>query len=293
MTHETQRPPRRVEVSGTVHTTAPMSHSTPYEPGRKHWPGLVAAGVLGAAIAAVIVSNQYDGRSLGERLDAGIDVAGRTVDHGVQDVREGAAAVADAGASIGDRVATKVGDASITASVNAALAADPALSAMKIDVDTRDGVVSLDGPAPNAAARERATVLAAAPEGVVGVDNRLRVTSSRVAAASPEQAAALPAPQESTTRMAMPAPTEPPPVDALPSTPPAVEPSTPQPSTGAGSTTSPEPTPMPLPPPTPLPSTETPPAPAVPSTERPQVPAPTPAPAPVPETATEAPSSGT
>jgi osmotically-inducible protein OsmY len=40
-------------------------------------------------------------------------------------------------------------------------------------VTTTQGIVRLEGPAPNATAKERATVLAGAPEGVRGVDNRL------------------------------------------------------------------------------------------------------------------------
>jgi osmotically-inducible protein OsmY len=60
--------------------------------------------------------------------------------------------------------------------VKAALAADPALSVLKINVDTDNGVVLLTGPAPDEKARERAAVLAAAPAGVVRVDNRLVVS---------------------------------------------------------------------------------------------------------------------
>lgn len=66
-------------------------------------------------------------------------------------------------------------DAGITASVKTALAADPALSALQINVDTHDGVVTLSGPAPDEKARDRAAVLAAAPDGVHQVDNRLVV----------------------------------------------------------------------------------------------------------------------
>lgn len=69
----------------------------------------------------------------------------------------------------------KVDDVAITASVNASLAKDPDLSAMKINVDTKAGVVTLTGPAPSAAAKDRATSLAQAVEGVAGVNNNLAV----------------------------------------------------------------------------------------------------------------------
>ena len=68
-------------------------------------------------------------------------------------------------------------DAAITAKVTAALAADDRLSALGIDVDTTDGRVALSGTAPDAASRDRATVLAQAVEGVVEVENRLTVRS--------------------------------------------------------------------------------------------------------------------
>ena len=71
-----------------------------------------------------------------------------------------------------NRMAEEVNDAAISAKVRTALAADPALSASKIGVTTREGVVELKGSAPDQRSRERAQVLAVAPEGVVRVDNR-------------------------------------------------------------------------------------------------------------------------
>lgn len=73
----------------------------------------------------------------------------------------------------GDTVGNKVDDAVITTKVNAELAQDDQLSALKIDVDTSNGRVVLHGTAPNEAARERAGELAAGVTGVVAVDNAL------------------------------------------------------------------------------------------------------------------------
>lgn len=72
---------------------------------------------------------------------------------------------------------SKLKDASITTEINVGLAKDPALSALKINVDTNDGRVLLKGTAPDPAARERATQLAQAVTGVVSVDNQLQVTN--------------------------------------------------------------------------------------------------------------------
>lgn len=66
-------------------------------------------------------------------------------------------------------------DMTITAKVNAALAVDDQLKATQINVDTRDGQVTLSGQAPSAQSRERATTLAAAVDGVKQVKNQLVV----------------------------------------------------------------------------------------------------------------------
>jgi hypothetical protein len=93
----------------------------------------------------------------------------------------GATPSPDAGRAVAEAARgneSRPNDATITAQVTAALATDPQLSSVRIDVDTQDGVVTLTGPAPDEKARVRATQLAAAPEGVVRVENRLRVESS-------------------------------------------------------------------------------------------------------------------
>jgi osmotically-inducible protein OsmY len=85
-----------------------------------------------------------------------------------QDVRQDAKVAADA---IGD----KVSDAVITTSVNGELAKDSKLSALRINVDTSAGNVTLHGSAPDEASRERASQLAANVKGVHKVDNQLQV----------------------------------------------------------------------------------------------------------------------
>jgi hyperosmotically inducible periplasmic protein len=74
-----------------------------------------------------------------------------------------------------DTVANKVGDAAITTLVNAELARDSQLSALRVDVDTVDGRVMLRGDAPNANARDRVTALAQRVDGVKSVDNQLSI----------------------------------------------------------------------------------------------------------------------
>ena len=66
-------------------------------------------------------------------------------------------------------------DTAITASIKTDFLKDPDLSVLKIDVDTTDGVVTLNGLAGNEAARGRAEKLAASIKGVREVRNFLTV----------------------------------------------------------------------------------------------------------------------
>jgi hyperosmotically inducible protein len=86
------------------------------------------------------------------------------------------------GAEIGERVATGASAAKetltngqITARIKSKMALDDSVSATAIDVDTRDGVVSLSGTVGSAAERERALRLARETEGVTSVVDRLEI----------------------------------------------------------------------------------------------------------------------
>ncbi len=78
-------------------------------------------------------------------------------------------------ASALDKVGDAAGDAMITGKVKTALIADPDVKALKIDVDTKNGVVSLTGTADSAAHSDQATTVARGIEGVKSVDNQLTV----------------------------------------------------------------------------------------------------------------------
>jgi hyperosmotically inducible protein len=67
-------------------------------------------------------------------------------------------------------------DAQIVTKVKTALAADSDLSALKIDVDSKNGVVTLNGSAPDATAKDRATEIAKNVKDVKSVDNQLKTS---------------------------------------------------------------------------------------------------------------------
>jgi hyperosmotically inducible periplasmic protein len=169
-----------IYTDSTDTTVTPVADPTTlrtngYCPRRRRWPGILAAGLVGAGVAAALVSSYYDDRSLGQRIDATVDAAGNSVAQQVDGMKAGATLAAERGAAVGERVADTLSDAGITAAVKTALAADPGLSALKIDVSTDGGIVTLRGPAPDPEARTRAGMMARAPDGVQGVDNRLVV----------------------------------------------------------------------------------------------------------------------
>lgn len=136
----------------------------------------VAAAVAALALAACDKTDpQPPEPTVGQRIDQGIASAERKAEEVKNDV-------AQAGSEAGQAVREAVGkaaettrDVAITAEVNAKLASDDKLSALRIDVDTVDGRVALKGSAPDSASRERAAQLAAGVEGVMAVDNRLTV----------------------------------------------------------------------------------------------------------------------
>ena len=71
-----------------------------------------------------------------------------------------------------------VDDGMITTKVKTALLADPDVKGLRIDVDTKDGVVTLKGTADKAASLDRAVQIATNTTGVKSVDNQLIVKAS-------------------------------------------------------------------------------------------------------------------
>lgn len=100
--------------------------------------------------------------------DAVVNETGRTAGQVGAEVRQ---ETREAGKAVADTAK----DVAITAEVNTLLARDNQLSALKIDVDTNNGQVVLQGSAPNDAARARAADLARSVGGVINVENKLTV----------------------------------------------------------------------------------------------------------------------
>ena len=76
------------------------------------------------------------------------------------------------------QVAEKVDDVAITSAVKAKLIGDSQVSAGKIDVDTKDGVVTLKGTVSSAQEKDKALQIARNTKGVQRVEDQLTVRSS-------------------------------------------------------------------------------------------------------------------
>lgn len=121
-------------------------------------------GVLLAAVALAGCNRQEPPKTAGQKLDSAIEKAKDTTEDAKKSAGEAARATG-----------TAIEDTAITAAVKGKLAADPDLKTLDISVETTAGRTVLQGTAPNAESRDRATKLAGAVSGVSGVDNRLTV----------------------------------------------------------------------------------------------------------------------
>lgn len=130
---------------------------------------------LAALLALAACDSRQDGTTVGQKVDQTVASAKDAAADVKQAAKQGLDGAAQATQEKSDQVAQKVGDAAITASVNAGLAKDPELSALRINVDTKNGQVSLYGSAPSEAAKQRAQQIAMNEKGVTGVDNQLAI----------------------------------------------------------------------------------------------------------------------
>jgi len=128
--------------------------------------GAIVLAIAGSAFALTACGDKAGNQTAGQKVDSAI----------AKSEQAGADAKAKT-ESAAAKVGAAVDDAAITASVSTGLAKDPDLSAIKIDVDTKGGVVTLSGPAPTAAAKSRAGEIAKSVNGVSAVNNNLEVKS--------------------------------------------------------------------------------------------------------------------
>ena len=171
------------------HSSQVLYRSLNYPPRFKR-PVLVLTS-LALALVLSACNKHDDAKTAGQKLDSAIDqteqaaalARAKTEQSAVQAKAKTEAAFANAGEALknaasaakgaASKASEKIDDMAITAAVSSGLAKDPDLSAFKINVDTKDGAVILNGSAPTEAARERAGTIAKTVNGVHSVDNKL------------------------------------------------------------------------------------------------------------------------
>lgn len=152
-------------------------------------PALAVAVSLAAVLVLGGCGKADDGKTVGQKVDSALEKteqAAAVAKIKTEDAMANAGAALRAATEKGeaasknmaDKVEKKFDDASITTAVNAGLAKNSDLRAFQINVDTKNGLVSLKGSAPTAAAKERASEITKAVKGVTTVDNQLIVKPS-------------------------------------------------------------------------------------------------------------------
>ena len=170
-----------------------MSVSTIFHHPASRIAGILAVSAMALGLAAC---DKMKEPTVGQKLDSAVENTERAaadakvdaekamesaqskIEEGVAKTEAAAESAGNSARDAGSSAMGVVDDVAITAQVSAGLAKDPALSALKIDVDTRNGVVTLNGPAPTLDAKDRATGIAQGVKGVSSVVNLLTIQAS-------------------------------------------------------------------------------------------------------------------
>jgi len=131
---------------------------------------------------AVTLARQTDGvRDVVDHIAVNPEAAATTgdirqeADEAVRGAREEAKEVAQETREAAREAGAVVADAAVTSAVKTKFLADAAVSGLKIDVDTKAGIVTLNGMVATQAEAERAADLARDTNGVKSVVNNLRI----------------------------------------------------------------------------------------------------------------------
>ena len=152
--------------------------------GVRPYVALLVIGSLAFALAAC--SKQEEPKTAGQQVDAAI---AKTQQAAADAKVKAEGVMSDAGTAIksasedaessAKRAAAKIegtfDDVAVTTSVSSAIAKESDLSVFNINVDTKNGVVTLNGSVPTQAGRDKAGTIAKVASGVYAVENKLTV----------------------------------------------------------------------------------------------------------------------
>jgi hyperosmotically inducible periplasmic protein len=129
--------------------------------------------IVVAAVAAFFFGYRFADRGSPDAPEGVTGTSGAQVD--VDRARDTGAKVGETVAEGANQVQRAATDAALTAKIKSKMALDDTVKAIDIDVDTTNGIVTLNGFVPDAQARDRAVQLARETEGVVSVVDRLTI----------------------------------------------------------------------------------------------------------------------
>ena len=159
---------------------------------------ILAVTALAFGLAACGKSD--DNKTAGQKLDSAISQTEQAAQNAGNKIEDGAAKAGDATSNALDKAGDKIAgaadtagqkveagaasvgaaldDAGITAGVKTELIKAPEISALQIDVDTKGGVVTLNGTVPSESVKTQAGDIAKAVKGVSSVANNLEIKAS-------------------------------------------------------------------------------------------------------------------
>jgi osmotically-inducible protein OsmY len=159
---------RVVTLTGAVETAAAKEHAVTIARQTEGVRDVVDRLVVNPA--AVATSGNFRDAS----RDAGREVREETRE-GIDRTKEAARDSQERLGDAADRTGAVMTDAAVTSAVKSKFLADTSVSGLKIDVDTKDGIVTLNGKVSSPAEADRAVSMARETRGVKRVVNNLRV----------------------------------------------------------------------------------------------------------------------
>jgi hyperosmotically inducible periplasmic protein len=158
-----------VTLSGTVENTAAKEQAINIARGTDGVRDVIDQIRVGEAAAT---GGTYDLENRVERGAAEVKEEGRELAAEVKEESREAAAKAG---EVADRAGAAITDAAITSAVKAKFLADTSVKGLRIDVDTSNGMVTLNGNVSSKAEADRAMTLARNTDGVKSVHSNLKI----------------------------------------------------------------------------------------------------------------------
>ena len=145
---------------------------------------IVAAAFVAACDRETSARANAQAQAAGEKIDRAAASTKETISEASRELKPKIEAAGEKISAAAEKTGAQIesatkeaatSDAAITAAVKASYVKEPNLSALKIEVDTHGGVVTLNGVVQDDAARQRAQQVASSVKGVTGVKNYLTV----------------------------------------------------------------------------------------------------------------------